>query len=66
MAKRQRSASSSGGIQTRNWVDKKGVKQSRVIVKGQAFKSSGATAGGKAKYRQAGASKNKSNGGAGG
>lgn len=66
MAKRQRSATSGGGIQTRNWVDKNGVKQSRVIVKGQAFKSSGVTAGGKAKYRLAGSARRKSNGGAGG
>lgn len=56
MAERSRSGGSDR-IQTRNWVDKNGVKQSRVIVKGQAFKSSGATAGGKAKYRLAGSAR---------
>lgn len=65
MAERSRSGGSDR-IQTRNWVDKNGNKQSRVIVKGQAFKSTGATPGGKAKYRQAGAAKNKTNGGSGG
>lgn len=65
MAKKTRTSSSSGTT-IRNWIDKNGVKQSRVIVKGQAFRSTGATAGGKAKYRQAGAARNKSNGGSGG
>lgn len=66
MAKRQRSSGGIDRIQTRNWVDRNGNKQSRVIVKGQAFKSTGATAGGKAKYRLAGSARRKSNGGAGG
>lgn len=66
MAKRQRSASTGGGYQVRNWVDKKGVKQTRYIAKGRAFVAVGTTAGGKAKLREAGAAKNKTNGGSGG